>query len=480
MLSGLRWVGLSRLFRCGLQIVFIAILARLLSPEDFGIMAIVMTFMAASLIFGDLGLSSAIVQKRQIREITLSTSLWLCILAGFILFIIMLNCAQLISRFFRKEIIAPLIMTISIKFIIDSFGIVHETLLRKDLLFKRIAFVEISETVFYGASSVIFALNGFGVWSLVFGYLLGSLIRTICLWGACSWRPALRFNLSSFGEIFYFARNVLGFKIVNYLTTNLDRLIIGRILGSVALGYYSMAYNISNLPREKLSSIVNRVGFPAFSKIQNDKIQLRNAYLKIITYAAIIVFPLLSGLIILCPEFVRVVFTQKWSAMVVPLQYLCLGAMFFSITSFVGIVFLATGHAEFELRLSIISLFSIVIALIFGVRFGVVGIARGICIYAVVINIIGQLFIRQLIKMGLRSYLKALYPAIIPSAIMCLVLKLFLIWQNLNLGLGDILLLVSSVALGLFIYLLSLFVVSPSLAKEIREMFIIKNHESLT
>lgn len=474
MLGGIGWISLAQFLRHLLQLIIIAVLARLLSVDDFGIMAIVMALMALSFSIGDLGLSAAIVQKKEVRSGALSCLFLVCVLAGLSFCIIMAALAPMISKFFDKAIISTVIKVISIKFIIDSFGIVHDTLLRKELSFKKVAFIDTVETLGFGITSVGLALAGLGVWSLVYGYIAGSLARVISLWAVHSWRPALNFNLNALNEFFGFAKNVLGFKVTSYLASNVDKFIIGRILGSVALGYYSMAYNISNFPREKLSGIIIRVGFPAFSRIQDDSDRLGRAYLKIITYASVIIFPLLFGLIALSPEFVRSIFTAKWSAMIIPLQYLAVAGMFSSITAFVGIIFLATGHAEIEFRFSLIYLLALVIALFAGVRFGVLGAALGICLQALTMNIVGFLLIRRLLKINLSAFLGAVFPALICSAIMLIVIKLFLSFIKTGNTLPDIFLLVSSTILGACAYYISLYVIKSSLIKEMLTVFLKK------
>lgn len=475
MLGGIGWIGLSQFLRYFLQIIIIAILARLLSVDDFGVMAIAMAFIVLSLAIGDLGLSAAIVQKSQIKENALSSLFFICLAAGASFFFIMSALAPLISLFFGKGIICLIIRVISIKFIIDSFGVVHDTLLRKELLFKKVAFIEMAETLSFGISAVSLAFMRLGVWSLVYGYLISSLVRVILLWVACAWRPDYKFNLASLEELFKFARNVLGFKIISYLASNIDKFIIARILGSISLGYYSMAYSISNFPREKFCGIVIRVGFPAFSKIQEDQAQLTRAYLKLITYASIIIFPLLSGLIILCPEAVRLILSEKWAAMIIPLQYLCIAGMISSVTTFVGIIFLSTGHAELEFRFFLIYLFVLAICLFAGARFGLSAIALAICIQALIMNIVGFLLVRRLIKINLTDFIGALFPAMICSIIMAFVLNLFLLFIRTDVVvLPDIFILISSVILGACVYYLSLFGLKPVLTKEMLTIFLKK------
>lgn len=466
MRSGVGWVSLSQFFRYFLQIIIIAILARLLTVDDFGVMALAMAFVVLSLSIGDLGLSAAIVQKAQVKDSILSSLLWICAVAGLLLFAAMTAIAPLISYFFKNEIISPIIRVISVKFIIDSFGIVHDTLLRKELLFKRIAFIETVETLAFGVTSISLAFIGLGIWSLVYGYIIGSLARVILLWVVQAWRPHFEFSLNGLNELFGFARNVLAFKITSYLVSNIDKFIIGRLLGSMALGYYSMASNVSNFPQEKLCGIINRVGFPAFSKIQEDEKQLSRGYIKLITYASIVIFPLLCGLIILCPEFVRFIFGQKWSAMIVPLQYLCVAGMISSITSFIGIIFLATGHAEIEFHFFLIYLFVFSAAILIGSPFGLLGVSLGICLQALIMNIVGFLFIRRLIKINLAAFTGALLPAVICSLVMAIALNLFLLLIKRGLALPDISILISSIILGTCVYYISLYIVKPSLIKE--------------
>ena len=262
-----------------------------------------------------------------------------------------------------------------------------------------------------GITAIILVLNGFGVFSLAWGYAISSFVKAILLWKNHPIPIKIQFDISSFKELFVFSKNVMGFKIVNYFISNIDYLMVGKFLGMEPLGYYTLAFNMSNFPREKLSSIVSNVTFPAFSKMQDNYEVLRHGYLKTITYISVVTFPLLAGLLVLAPLFITTVYTQKWNEMILPLQILCIGGMFSSITTFIGVIFWSTGRADYAFKCALIALAGMALILLYAVKYDVQGIAIGVSIYSIIINIVGEKMVESIIKSKFSDYLRALLPA---------------------------------------------------------------------
>ncbi|MEK6647562.1 MAG: MOP flippase family protein [Candidatus Firestonebacteria bacterium] len=467
MAKGLKWSGISQISRYILQFIFSIFLARKLFPEDFGIISIVLTFVNLIGIFNDLGLRFAIVQKKELKDSHLTSSFWICILISAVFFVIIIFSAPLIALFFHKEMITPIIRIFAIKIIVDSFSIVPDTLLRRNMAFKKLAFIDLGETIAYGITAIILVLNGFGIFSIAWGYAISSFVKAILLWKNHPIPIKIQFDITSFRELFMFSKSVMGFKIVSYFISNIDYLIVGKFLGMTPLGYYTLAFNMANFPREKLSSIVSNVTFPAFSKIQDDYEVLRQGYLKTITYISIVTFPLLAGLLVLASLFITTVYTQKWNEMILPLQILCIGGMFSSITTFIGVIFWSTGHSDYSFKFSLIALVGIFLILLYAAQYGIIGIAIGVSIYSILINIVGEKMVESIIKSKFLDYLRALLPATISSAIMVLGLIIFLKLVGFVFLLPPSILLVSSILCGTLIYFFSLYLINSNIFKSL-------------
>ncbi len=429
-----------------------------------------MVFTEIGIALRDGGLGVAIIQKKHVSELHLSTSFYIFVLMGLVFWGISVVSAPLISTFFHNEALRFIIPVISLRFIFYPFGLIQEISLNKQLLFKKLAFAEIGETLSYGLIAVLLALNGFAVWSLVCGSLGSNFVKVVLLRRLYTYKLIPEFSIKAFRELFGFARHWLGFKVVSSVSGNLDRFLIGKFLGTTQVGFYSLAYTLANFPRLKLTPMIFRVTFPAFSIIQDDLEILRKGYLKIVSYTSIMTFPLLGGLLIISPYFVPLVYSSKWTPMVFPLQILCVAGMIFSISGLGGSVVLSMGRSDIFFKLSLLGLLGIGSAVVLGIKAGLVGIAIGISIYAFFINIIVQLIMKRLIKVNVRDYLYALRPAAVSSGVMLLGLTGFSRLQSAAFDFSDIFLMVTLVLLGAFLYFLSLFLTKREILKEVLEL----------
>lgn len=471
MTTGVKWAGAGQIANYILQFFVWATLARLLPPDNFGALGVAVAFSNAILIFNELGMSTALIQKKDVTGEHKLTTFWVSITVSLIFVILAVLCAPFIANFFQNQAITYLVVVLSFKVLIDSFGVVHESLLRKALFFKNLAFIEVISGLLFAAVSVSLAVKGFGIISIAYGYLTKSVLKVILLWRSCLFRPSLKFDKESFNDLFSFGKNIIGFKILNYLANSIDIILIGRLLGLTVLGYYSLALHLVNFPRQKLSSIISQVTFPAFSKLQDYFSDIRNAYLKVIRYTSIISFPLLTGLLVLSPQFVRIVFSPKWSGMIVPMQILCIYGLCFSVTTFAGVVFNSTGHPQYSFRLSILTLFGTAVAVLYGFNYGLIGIAAALSVYAITINLIGNLMVGNIVEMNMFSYYKAMIPAITSSGIMLLWLVVIVNLQRYLFGASEILFLIFAVLTGAIIYTAAFYFISYKTFKEMTDIF---------
>lgn len=463
---GVFWSGISQFSTQLYQFIVMIILARLLLPEDFGIIGMAVIFTGLVQTINELGLSAAIIQKKNIDDNHLSTSFWISLLLGIILFITTVAISSDIADFFEKELIGPVVSVLSIGFVLGSFGIVHRSLLQKNIEFKKIAVTEISASVTSGTVSVILAFLGFGVWSIVFGTILNNFTRIVLLWKVCTWRPSMIFDLTSFKELFSFGAHVMGSQFLNYIDSNIDYLIIGKFLSATALGYYNLAYQLSTFPLTKISSIITNVTFPTFSIIQDDNDMLRYAYLKVIKYISTVTFPMLAGLFVVAPDFIPIVFGGKWTPMIMPLQILCVAGALKSVGTTVGSILLSKGRSDIQFKWNIFTAIVLPISILIGIRNGIIGVAIAITVVSCILMLVIQKIVNNLINLNFSDYFKALYPAITSSI---LVIISVLIFQNLTIYKHlDILSLVCSICLGIIVYIISMRMIYTDTFREIQ------------
>ena len=463
---GVFWSGISQFSTQIFHFIVIIILARLLFPEDFGIIGMAVVFTGLVLTINELGLSAAIIQKKNITDSHLSTSFWISFGLGIILCITTVIISPYIADFFKNELVGHVVSVLSIGFVLGSFSVVHSSLLQKSLEFKKLAVTEISAAIISGAVSVILALLGFGVWSLVCGSILKNIISVVVLWRVCTWRPSLTFNLTSFKELFSFGAHVMGSRFLNYIDSNVDYLLIGKLLSATALGHYTLAYQLSTFPLTKISSIITRVTFPTFSIIQDDNNTLRYAYLKVIKYISLVTFPLLAGLIVVAPEFIPIVFGDKWAPMIVPLQILCVAGALKSVGTTVGSILLSKGRADIQFKWNIFTAIVLPIAILIGIKYGIIGVAMAITIMSILLEFIIQRIVNNLIDLNFSDYFKALYPATTGSIF---IISSLYIYQKSNIYYHlNIFSLISSIMLCVIVYILVMRIIENDFFEEIK------------
>jgi O-antigen/teichoic acid export membrane protein len=453
---GVAWVGISRVVSQGFQWIVNVILARLLFPEDFGILGMASVFTGLIATVNELGLSAAIIQRQDLEDRHLDAAFWASLLMGIVLWVISAAASPLVGAFYNAPMVQPIMIASALGFVVGPISVVHRAMLDRALAFNRLAAVEIGGILLGGIFSVTLAFLGCGVWSLIVGNLLREAGTVIVGWYVNRWRPAWRFDFASFKELFRFGGNVAGTRVVNYATANVDYMLIGRLLGATQFGHYSMAYHLITWPLRHVSFLVTKVTFPAFSSIQEDLSRLRRGYLKSISYISLITFPALAGLIAVAPEFVRTVYTAKWVPAILPIQVLCVAGLFKSVGTTVGSVIQSRGRPDIELKWNLVYLVLITVSVLLGVRYGIVGVAASITILVILTTPIIQGISNRLIRLSWKDYLQALLPATLGSALMLFELIAYkrvlssVAWAN------DWVVLCTSVPLGAISYLLML------------------------
>jgi len=465
--KGIMWSGVSQFTAQGFLFIFKIILARILLPDDFGTFGMAFIFIGFIHSVSELGLSAAIIQKKNITEKHLSTSFLANIIIGSIFCVLTIYSSLYVALFFKKAVICQILRVLSAGFILSSLGIVHQAILTKRIDFKSLAITEIVSAVAMGLVSITLAIAGTGVWSLVIGSLVGNSVKSLLLWVKCSWRPSKCFDFKSFKELFHFGKNVMGSRVLNYIDSNVDYILIGKFLSASSLGLYTLAYQIAIFPLKKIAMFISRVMFPAFSTIQNDNVKLRTAYFKVVKYTALIVFPLLGGLAIIAPKFIVNVIGEKWLPMTLSLQILCFAGALKSVGTHVGSVLLSKGRSDIQIKWNIFTAIIFPIGILIGIRYGINGVATATLVATLALFLIIQKITTRLIDMDFIDFIKALYPATICSTIMMVVLGIFQVVSVL-ISLQGMVSVVMSIVAGAIIYIGAVRIVDYHVLKEFK------------
>ncbi|HBW9887400.1 MOP flippase family protein [Klebsiella pneumoniae] len=378
ILNNAKWVAFSQVFKILVQLVNIVYLARLISPSEYGIMAMALVVINFGMLVRDLGTAAAIIQKKQLTDELINAIFWMNLFMGIIIAGVICAFSPLFSHLFHSPGLTPVLLLVSIIFPLSSSSATHLALLERDSKFKSISFIEIRSSVISVILALLLAYNGFGVYSLVFQMITLTGLTTIQFWYISKWRPSLSmaFNFSHLKDILGFSVNLSLFNFINYFSRNADSIIIGRYMSASVLGAYSLAYRIMLFPLQSLTFVISRSLFPVLSKNQDDHGNLRKIYLNCVFFILFLVVPLMSGLAYISNPFVYFIFGDKWTLTASILLWLAPTAIIQAVLSSTGTVFMAKGRTDVLFKLGLLGAFLYVSSFVIGVNFGIVNFAR--------------------------------------------------------------------------------------------------------
>ncbi len=460
VVSAVRWSGVVQSLGEGTRIIGAMILARLLLAEDFGLMALAVVVTGFIALFQYLGTSGVIVQKKELSNDLISGLFILNLTFGTILLIALQFLSPVLAAIFNMPDAGPVIRLYAISILITSFGIVPSSLLSRSLRFDLIAGVRFTETIIYSGTAITLAWLGWNVWALVYASLAGSAGSMIYLWIVSGWRPRLIFRWSEIGQVRRFALYFTGSNVVEYFARNVDRMIIGRWLGSVSLGYYSIACRLCLFPLESIAPVLVRVLFPAFSRMQEDDERLKSAFLRACGGLAFVIFPLLAGLFVLARPFVLVILGPKWEQAIPLVTLLTIFGIFKTIAIPANHMLLARGRSGLLLKFLLLSAFVLTLSMLAGLGRGIVGVAASYLIATIPLSLINILAALRVAGIRFGGFMKNLFPHLLSTSVMAL--SVYGMRSILEIrGASGITLLILCISTGVIAFILLNFVLRP-------------------
>ena len=375
IVRGFAWKAGSQVVLQASRVALGIILARLLTPHEYGLAGMVIIFSALVLIFTDIAFGSALVRRREITDVDTDTVFWATVGLGALFTVLGIALARPLSSFYGEPAVAPLFAVLSCSFVITALGSAHRTLLTRAMNFRSLELRQIVATFLGGITAVTVAYFGAGAWAIIVQQMVIAFVSTFMLWLLLPWRPHFKFSWVSFRELGAFGSNVLGTHVFWYINRNVDTVLIGRFLGSAALGAYTLSYNIMLFPLSRIASPLREVLFPAFSKIQDDRARIGAMWLRVNRAVAAIAMPGMIGLIIVAPEFVDVVLGNQWRTATPVIQILAWVGLLQALQQLNASVLQACDKTHLLLRFALITLVASVVAFVLGVRWGIVGVA---------------------------------------------------------------------------------------------------------
>ena len=469
--SSAAWTAGARIVIQGCALISTAVVARMIPPSAYGLLGMAQVVTNFIMILRDLGVGSAVIQRRAIDERLVSTVFWLNLGISLLCVAACWLAAPAAAVFFREPQVEPVLRALSLAFALTGVSTIHLALLSRALRFRTIAMAEIAGAVAGLIAGVGFALSGTGVWALVASWLTNSAVSTVGLCLGATWRPKAIFSWREIRRVARFSLHLTGFNVVNYFARNADAALIGRHLGNAALGYYQLAYTVMLLPVTGIAQqVVGRVLFPAFAGMQDNDARFREAYLRTCAAIACLTFPMMGGVAVLAEPFVFVLLGNRYGAVVPILSILAPVGMIQSITTTIGQIYKAKGRTDILMLWGLASSSLYVLSFMAGLPFGIRGVAISYTITVLLLLYPTFAIPLRLIDLCVKDLGRALFPGLL-----CTVLMLMFV-VGLRMGLKHmqiyrpitILLLCSSV--GAAIYFGLMHVLRVPIFLELREL----------
>ena len=416
--SGLLWSSIERFSNQGVQFVFSILLARILLPSDYGIIAMLSIFFAVAQTFIDSGFSSAIVRKKDRTESDLSTCFYFNIFVGLGFYIILFLCSPFIADFYDQPILSPIVKISGLNILINSLCIVQQAQFTIRIDFKTQAKVTLTSTIISGILGILLAYLGYGVWALVWQGVTGSFIRMLLLWIFSKWRPRESFSKDSFHYLFGYGPKMLASGLLDTTYNNIYPIVIGKFYSPAQLGNFSRAQGWASLPSSNITGVFQRVTFPVLTEMQDNDERLATNYRKLLRMSAFVVFPLMMLLAAVASPLVRVVITSKWDACVPYLQIICFAMIWYPIHAINLNLLQVKGRSDLFLRLEIIKKVVGVSVMCVTIPLGVTAMCFGMVFTSINALIINTYYTGKLIKVGYLTQMKDLLPIIFISLLM--------------------------------------------------------------
>lgn len=411
-IGGLLWSFVDLLGNQGIQFIIQVILARMLLPEHFGLIGMILVFIAISNSLIDSGFTQALIREQKVTQKDYSTVFYFNIIISLVIYLCLYTAAPHISLFFEEAVLTEIVRVLTLGIIINSFGIIPRAILTKKVDFKAQAKVNTLASVVSGLAAVTFAFLGFGVWSLVVRTLVLNFIQSLFLSLTTKWKPSLIFSISSFKRLFGFGWKLLVSGLINTLYNNVFYLIIGKQYSKVQLGFFTNASKFNDLAVQTMTSSIERVTYPVLSSMQDETERLKQNYKQIIRLTGFLIFPAMAGLAAVGEPLILMIFGAQWQPMTIYFQLLCLAGMLYPIHALNLNILQVTGRSDLFLSLEILKISISAILIFFAVWFeiSIVGLVVVIVLDSYISLFINTYFSGKQISYSVKEQMKDLLP----------------------------------------------------------------------
>ena len=414
-LSSTAWSTTGLVLDQAINLLRLAILARLLTPADFGLYAMAMVFYLFLMTAGDLGMSAAIVQRKSPSESLLSTIFYTNLGFGLCLTLLVYFAAPVAGSLYAEPKVTDLLRWMSILFLVSATGFVHSALMRKELDFKRLTLARVFANVVSSIACVYLAYQGFGYYSFGFQVVAHASLFTLSLWVLHGWVPRAVFSMPDLRSVFAYSANLTGFNFIEYAAANADKFLVGKFLGSTALGAYYLGFRLILMPMRQVIAAVKNVVFSVLAKVQDDNRKFREIFLKVVYLISFFTAPFTLLFCVTADLVTDVLFGEKWSQASAVLAILAPAGMLQAIVSPAAIICLVKDRTDILFKLSLLALLLLPGSVFIGLQFGLVGVALGYTLASLAMAVPSLFFTLRLADMQIIDMIKAVAQPVLAS-----------------------------------------------------------------
>ena len=470
-LNGILWSFIQQFSTQLATFIIQLVLVRFISPADFGLVGMLAVFIGIGTALFDGGMTSSLIRESKSNDSDYSTIFIYNFICSVFVYLVLYIFAPLIANFFNQQILVEIARVYGLTFIFSAFGAVQNTILIKNMKFKEQAILALPPLILGGIVGVFLAVNRYGVWALVYSMLITSFLNSFLLWAFSSWKPSFSFDIYKFKYHFSYGYKMAISSILDNLFTNIYQIVIGKLYNPTLVGYYSRANSLMMLPVGNISTVLNRVVFPLFSKVQDDIVALKGLYKKIMQIIFFIISPAIALMILLSREIVLVFFTEKWLSIVPIFKLLCLSGLFYPLHLYNLMILQVKGESGLFLKLEILKKAIVILSIIISINLGFYGILVGSVITSFIGLFINTHYAGKFLEYKIYNQLKDLFPIFFSTIIMSVTIIILKYFFD---GDSPILNIIASCTLGIISYIIASFIFKIQSLIEI--ILIIKNY----
>ena len=442
------WSGVEKFANSGIQLILNLILANLIIPEEFGLVAMLSILISIGQTFIDSGFSQSLIHKQNRSREDYSTVFFFNIAISLLFYAFVFLLAPFISVFYKNPVFTKLTRIVGLNLIISSFSIVQRAILIIRTDFRTQSIISLISTITGGVFGIILAYRGYGVWAMVCQSLLFHSISVFLLWLFVKWRPSFLFSISSFKELFSYGSKLLGSRLLNTICQNIHTMLIGRFFSQSKVAYFNNANLISLYSAGYLNEIITRAMFPFLCEVQDEREKIRSLFVKQIRFSCFVIFPIMASIIVLARPFVLVVLNENWIGSITLIQILAFAYMWYPLMS-INQMFNVIGRTDLNLKCEVFKKIFFVIVVLITVFMNVEAMCWGIVFYNFIEIIITMFILNKVFPIKIKELLMNILPSLVITIVMALIVSLFCTFID-----SDFLQLILGCVLAILIYFL--------------------------